>query len=52
MRRDTRCTLSCVKTLPSGHKEMFEKVVLISNRDVVRKNYESMGYTVTLLNRK
>lgn len=49
MRKDTRCTLSCVKTLPSGNKEIFEKVVLISQRDVVKKNYESMGYTVTVM---
>lgn len=49
MRKETRCTLSCVKTLPSGHREMFERVVLLTQRDVVRKNYESMGYTVTFI---
>lgn len=37
------------KTLPNGCKDFFEKVVLVSQRDVVKKNYESMGYTVTVM---
>lgn len=51
MKKETRCILSCSKTLSNGIREVFETVVLNNERDVIRKNYESRGYTVVVLNR-
>ena len=49
MRAEGRVTLSCHKVLPGGIMDKF--TVNAMSRDVndVKKNYESMGYTVVVV---
>lgn len=48
MKKSTRVTLYCTKTLDSGIKDSFSVVVPIGEKDTIKKNYESYGYTVVI----
>ena len=48
MKKQGRTTLVCRKELSCGVMDMFEVVVKTADKDSAKKNYESMGYTVSV----
>ena len=48
MKKETRAKLICRKELPSGHIDMFEVVVLITDKQEKKKYFEEMGYKVDI----
>lgn len=48
MKKSTRAKLICRKELPSGHIDMFEVVVLNTEKNDKKKYFEDMGYTVSV----
>ena len=48
MKKYGRKTLRCSKKLPNGVMERFTVVVMANDCDTAKRNYESMGYIVTV----
>lgn len=48
MKKQGRTTLVCRKELSCGVMDMFEVVIKTTDKDSAKKNYESMGYTVSV----
>lgn len=48
MKKQGKVILICKKKLNCGVMDMFEVVVKTADKDSAKKNYESMGYTVSV----
>ena len=48
MKKSTRAKLLCRKELPSGQIDMFEVIVLVTDKQEKKKYFEDMGYEVTI----
>lgn len=48
MKKEGRTTLICRKELRNGIMDMFEVVVATSERDMAKKKYTDIGYTVSV----
>lgn len=48
MKKSTRAKLICRKELPNGHIDMFEVIVLNTDKNDKKKYFEDMGYTVSV----
>ena len=47
MKKETRCKLICRKEMSSGKIDMFEVMVLVSEKAEKIKYFEDMGYSVS-----
>ena len=48
MKKSTRAKLICRKELRNGHIDMFEVVVLVTDKQEKKKYFEEMGYKVDI----
>lgn len=48
MKKETRAKLICRKELSNGHIDMFEVIVLITDKQDKKKYFEEMGYKVDI----
>ena len=48
MKKETRAKLICRKEMSNGKLDMFEVIVLISDKAEKKKYFEDMGYDVSV----
>ena len=48
MKKETRAKLICRKELRNGHIDMFEVMVLVTDKQDKKKHFEEMGYEVSV----